>query len=107
LLIKLRLSWFPTPVFLFVIGYNLINTPHLKPAAELDRGIALFSATIHEQCGVDRISNEQELGIVIRALKDKLLPQLKLWEFFAIPKEPNLALFEKSLRSGLGDLEVS
>jgi hypothetical protein len=89
------------------LGYNLINTPHLRPAAALDHSLIMFSTTIEEFTGLRTISSESDLKIVIAAIKDRLLPQLKLWEFFAIPVEPNISLFQQQLSSGLGDKDVS
>jgi len=84
-------------------GYNLLNTPHLKPAFVLDQGIQDFSARIVEFCGSAEVSNEDDLGRVMHTFQEKLLPGLKLWEFFSIPVEKNVALFKEFLQQGQGE----
>ena len=71
-------------------GYNLDNSPHLKPAYELDEAIAAFSAALgtpngefHGRVGA-LVRSGEELDAVLAVFRHEFLPR---WEFFVVEIE--------------------
>jgi glycogen debranching enzyme len=60
-------------------GYNLENSPHLRPAYELDEAILQFSKEIENYKLKPKISNEEDLDAVMEVFKLEVLSKLKLW----------------------------
>lgn len=69
--------------------YNLVNTPHLKPAFLLDCLLARFSKEIADELWSDvglppEIRTENHLQLIQRVLKERI-EKLRLWEFYQVP----------------------
>jgi glycogen debranching enzyme len=66
-------------------GYNLKNSPHLRPAYELDEALMKFSNEIstvyHKKAN---ISNEHELEDIMATWRNNCFPQLNLWQFYVV-----------------------
>ncbi|TSL82510.1 Glycogen debranching enzyme [Bagarius yarrelli] len=85
-------------------GYNLTNSPHLKPAWILDRALWHFSCTIANGKYRDQglpalIENEKQLGTLRELLWQEVFPQLKLWEFLQVNVERAVEQFNKLLQA--------
>ncbi|KAI9136440.1 glucanotransferase domain of glycogen debranching enzyme-domain-containing protein [Paraphysoderma sedebokerense] len=65
-------------------GYNLINSPHLRPAYELDEGLLEFSKSLKSRGLPTILKSEKDLNSILATLQSKILPQLKLWEYFVV-----------------------
>jgi glycogen debranching enzyme len=66
-------------------GYNLRNSPHLRPAYELDEAIMDFSDTFTSNFGVDaNIKTEEDLAKAIHVFKSLVFPAIRLWEFYVL-----------------------
>ena len=73
-------------------GYNLVNSPHLKPAYALDVTLATFSQEVAagkwEHCGVRPvIQSEGDISNICKVLMETVLPRAQLWEFFCVDVE--------------------
>ena len=78
-------------------GYNLDNSPHLRPAFELDEAILQFSADLGKY-GLSRdVKTPDDLDRIIRTFKSDVLPRLKLWEFYVIDVQKSVAQFRNAL----------
>ena len=66
-------------------GYNLKNSPHLRPAYELDSAILDFSESLAKDYHQDpNIKTDGQLQVVMDIFNGTVLPSLKLWEFYVI-----------------------
>jgi glycogen debranching enzyme len=67
------------------LGYNLINSPHLVPAFEVDEALIKFSEELesvyHLPC---ELKHQGDLDAVLDVLRTKVLPDLKLWQYYVI-----------------------
>ena len=69
--------------------YNLVNSPHLRPAFLIDR--ALYRLTIDVLSGkwqfwglTDSVKSDRDLDIIATILRQCVLTEINLFEFFAI-----------------------
>lgn len=71
------------------VGYNLINSPHLRPAYALDATLATFSREIADGKSVvnPEIRSEGDIHHVCSQLLDRVLPQARLWEYSSVDVE--------------------
>jgi glycogen debranching enzyme len=86
-------------------AYNLINSPHLRPAFLLDRLLHNLTVEIglgnYAEKGIpSRIKSEKHIQALGRLLKDELLPALHLHEFYLanvdeLVKEFHLKIMER------------
>uniref|UniRef100_A0A8C1HVJ3 Glycogen debranching enzyme n=1 Tax=Cyprinus carpio carpio TaxID=630221 RepID=A0A8C1HVJ3_CYPCA len=86
-------------------GYNLVNSPHLKPAWVLDRALWHITCAIADGKYEDRglpalIQNHEHLHAIRGVLWQDVFPKIKLWEFFQIKVEPTVEQFRDLLQSG-------
>ena len=73
-------------------GYNLVNSPHLRPAYTLDATLSLFSQEIAEgkweQAGIrPEIHHEGDIHTICSRLLDTVFPRARLWEYFSVDIE--------------------
>ncbi|KAB5586606.1 hypothetical protein PHYPO_G00003630 [Pangasianodon hypophthalmus] len=85
-------------------GYNLANSPHLKPAWILDRALWHFSCDIANGKYHDRglpalFEDEKQLSTLRELLWQEVFPQLKLWEFLQVNLERAVEQFNKLLQA--------
>lgn len=74
------------------VGYNLVNSPHLRPAYALDVALNAFSQDIAEgkwvQMGIrPEVEHEGDLHNICSRLLDTVLPQARLWEHSSVDVE--------------------
>ncbi len=84
------------------VGYNLINSPHLRPAYALDSTLHAFSREIAEgkwvQSGIHpEINNEGDIHNICSRLLDRVLPQARLWEYHSVDVEAIVEEFRTSV----------
>nr|CAG8486254.1 3623_t:CDS:10 [Entrophospora candida] len=82
-------------------GYNLINSPHLVPAFELDVGLMEFTNNLTELGYSDMINNEQDLDALIEGVKLHVINKIKLWEYYVIDVKEALIEFETALKDDI------
>uniref|UniRef100_A0A4W6G5N0 Glycogen debranching enzyme n=1 Tax=Lates calcarifer TaxID=8187 RepID=A0A4W6G5N0_LATCA len=87
-------------------GYNLVNSPHLRPAWVLDRAVWHLTTRVAEGRYKDKglpadITNESHLNAIRSVLWQDVYPQIKLWEFFQVKVEDAVEQFRILLRNGI------
>ncbi|XP_066547874.1 glycogen debranching enzyme isoform X1 [Amia ocellicauda] len=86
-------------------GYNLVNSPHLKPAWILDRAICHLTCDVvdgkYKSRGLPAlIQNDDHLNALRGILWDDVYPKIKVWEFFQINVEKAVGQFRDLLTAG-------
>ncbi|XP_013910329.1 PREDICTED: glycogen debranching enzyme [Thamnophis sirtalis] len=86
-------------------GYNLINSPHLKPAWLLDRALWHFTCKMAAGKYSDKglpplIENDQHLNCIRKIFWDDIFPKIKLWEFFQVDVNKAVQQFKTLLTKG-------
>ncbi|XP_038574852.1 glycogen debranching enzyme isoform X2 [Micropterus salmoides] len=86
-------------------GYNLVNSPHLRPAWVLDRAIWHLTTRVAEGRYKDKglpadITNESHLNAIRSVLWQDVYPQIKLWEFFQVNVDSAVEQFRTLLQNG-------
>lgn len=86
-------------------GYNLVNSPHLRPAWVLDRAIWHLTTRVAEGRYKEKglpvdITNESHLNAIRSVMWQDLFPQVKLWEFFQVNVESTVEHFRGLLQNG-------
>ncbi|XP_028825422.1 glycogen debranching enzyme-like isoform X1 [Denticeps clupeoides] len=86
-------------------GYNLVNTPHLKPAWVLDRALWHFSCDVADgkfcHQGLSAlIEDEKSLSVLRTVLWKEVFPQIRLWEFFQVNVDKTTEQFRNLLKEG-------
>lgn len=65
-------------------GYNIINSPHLEPALELDSALLKLSDSLVEKGLPNSLESDVDLDKIMHFIEHETLPQLKLWEYYVI-----------------------
>ena len=83
-------------------GYNMVNSPHLRPAYALDAALRNFSCEIAEGQWVQRgirpeIEHEGDVNNISARLLDTVLPQAQLWEYFSVDVEKHVKEFRTAV----------
>ncbi|XP_060940670.1 glycogen debranching enzyme [Limanda limanda] len=86
-------------------GYNLVNSPHLRPAWVLDRAIWHLTTRVAEGCYKAKgltadITNESHVNAIRGVLWEDVYPQIKLWEFFQVKVSSAVDKFRIHLQNG-------
>uniref|UniRef100_A0A915PP57 Glycogen debranching enzyme n=1 Tax=Setaria digitata TaxID=48799 RepID=A0A915PP57_9BILA len=86
-------------------AYNLKNSPHLRPAYVLDRLLYHFGLNIMNGKYKDRnldeeINTDEHLRILLDILRNEILPQLRVHEFFQVDIDNLTAEFENYVKEG-------
>eukprot|EP01027_Heterolobosea_sp_BB2_P014300 GEZU01020557.1.p1 GENE.GEZU01020557.1~~GEZU01020557.1.p1 ORF type:complete len:376 (+),score=92.36 GEZU01020557.1:97-1128(+) len=83
-------------------AYTPQNSPHLRIAFELDEALHKFSCDVEAGKYKDEvkevIASEDDLKNVIRFLKDRVLVDLKLWEYYVIDVKGSVEDFRSYAR---------
>uniref|UniRef100_A0A8D3BRN5 Glycogen debranching enzyme n=1 Tax=Scophthalmus maximus TaxID=52904 RepID=A0A8D3BRN5_SCOMX len=87
-------------------GYNLVNSPHLRPAWVLDRAICHLTSRVadgrYEAKGLPAdITSESHLNAIRTVLWEDVYPQIKLWEFFQVSVSSAVEQFRILLQDGI------
>ncbi|XP_062848726.1 glycogen debranching enzyme-like isoform X2 [Trichomycterus rosablanca] len=85
-------------------GYNLLNSPHLRPAWMLDRALWHFSCDVADGKYTERglpalIENDKHLDTLRELLWEYVFPLLKLWEFLQVHVDKAVEQFQKLLQA--------
>ncbi|XP_065187406.1 glycogen debranching enzyme-like isoform X3 [Sycon ciliatum] len=83
-------------------GYNLKNSPHLKPAYELNRALMVFSSEVargqYREHGINEyVRSEDNIRRMAKVLHGVLLSSTVLWEYFCVDVRAQMEEFEKHL----------
>nr|XP_039272598.1 glycogen debranching enzyme-like [Styela clava] len=83
-------------------AFNLVNSPHLRPAYVLDRALYYVALDVGKGSYIDDavpkiISCEEDLTALEKILSNKIIPELKLWEFFQVDVECILHQFDAAV----------
>ncbi|CAG8464281.1 8825_t:CDS:10 [Acaulospora morrowiae] len=79
--------------------YNLVNSPHLIPAYELDSAFREYSKNLSSLGLPTFVHSESDLNAVIEGVKQHVIKKIKLWEFYVIDIKEALEEFKKSLEN--------
>ena len=84
--------------FITCVGYNLVNSPHLKPAFALDTALINLSEEISTLFNLSAtIQNESDLDIIMNLFKSHVIPKLSLWEYFVLDVKSHLNDLRRTL----------
>ena len=83
-------------------GYNLVNSPHLRPAYALDIALADFSQEIAngewEKFGIrPEICSEMDVQNICTRLRDTVLPRASLWQYYCVDVEAVVEEFRSTV----------
>ncbi|XP_069029313.1 glycogen debranching enzyme isoform X1 [Embiotoca jacksoni] len=86
-------------------GYNMVNSPHLRPAWVLDRAIWHLTTRVaegrYEPQGLPAdITNESHLNAIRNVLWANVYPEIKLWEFYQVKVDSAVEQFRILLQNG-------
>ncbi|XP_055084309.1 glycogen debranching enzyme isoform X1 [Periophthalmus magnuspinnatus] len=86
-------------------GYNLMNSPHLRPAWVLDRALWHLTTRTAEGRYKERglpadITEDKHLQAIRSVILEDIFPQIKLWEFFQVDVDKAVLQFEALLQKG-------
>ncbi|XP_032801915.2 glycogen debranching enzyme [Petromyzon marinus] len=88
-------------------GYNLLNSPHLRPAFVLDR--ALWHLSVEVAAGAwtrkglpPSITTDAHLHAIREVIYEDVYPRIKLWEFFQVDYTTALEAFGKKISADKG-----
>lgn len=65
-------------------GYNVVNSPHLEGALEVDTALLAFSESLEKRGLPTDIKSSADLDRIGQVLRDQVLPQLQLWQYYVI-----------------------
>ncbi|KDN43331.1 glycoside hydrolase family 133 protein [Tilletiaria anomala UBC 951] len=75
-------------------GYNIVNSPHLTPAEELDRKLMEFSASLSALNLPTRVTSQSDVDAIMSGVKAHVLNQLELWQYYVIDVEAHTRAFQ-------------
>ena len=83
-------------------GYNLVNSPHLRPAYALDVALVNFSREIADGKWINQgitpvITEESHVQNICFQLLHHILPRERLWEFFCVDVEAVVSEFRSTV----------
>ncbi|CAG8499340.1 1617_t:CDS:10 [Racocetra fulgida] len=78
-------------------GYNLVNSPHLIPAYELDTALLEYSENISSLGYKAHVQSEEDLKAIIEGVKQHVIDKIRLWEFYVIDVKEALSEFQAAL----------
>nr|XP_060477312.1 glycogen debranching enzyme [Panthera onca] len=86
-------------------AYNLVNSPHLKPAWVLDRALWHLSCDVAEgkykEKGVPAlIENDHQMNCIRKIIWEDIFPKIQLWEFFQVDVHKAVEQFRGLLTQG-------
>ncbi|XP_044288195.1 glycogen debranching enzyme isoform X1 [Varanus komodoensis] len=86
-------------------AYNLVNSPHLKPAWLLDRALWHLTCKIAGGKCSDKgipalIENDHHLNCIRKVIWEDVYPRIRLWEFFQVDVNKAVQQFKTLLTQG-------
>ncbi|XP_028289153.1 glycogen debranching enzyme-like [Parambassis ranga] len=87
-------------------GYNLVNSPHLKPAWLLDRALWHLSCDVADGKYADQgvpahIQEEHHINALRGLLWQQVFSRLRLWEFLQVSVDEAVEQFRQLLQTGV------
>ncbi|KAI8914340.1 glucanotransferase domain of glycogen debranching enzyme-domain-containing protein [Gorgonomyces haynaldii] len=79
-------------------GYNLVTSPHLRSAYELDEAIMQFSAKIEDHGFSAVLETEEQLTKIVDFFKTDILADLNLWQFYVVDVKMHVDQFKNLWR---------
>ncbi|CAG8561824.1 6631_t:CDS:2 [Acaulospora colombiana] len=77
--------------------YNLVNSPHLIPAYELDKAFFEYSKNLSSLGLPTRVNSESDLNTIIDGARSHVIQKMRLWEFYVIDVKEALEEYKESL----------
>ncbi|PVU86318.1 hypothetical protein BB560_006755 [Smittium megazygosporum] len=72
-------------------GFNLVNSPHLRAAYEVDRELVSLCNNISKyKFREDKISNMNDLYRLMGIIEEQAIKNIKLWEFYVLDLEATI-----------------
>ena len=65
-------------------GYNTVTAPWLEPALLLDDALLEYSRNLGKLGKPTEVKSTDDIAQVVQGIKDIVLPQLKLWQFYVV-----------------------
>uniref|UniRef100_A0A8D0HPX6 Amylo-alpha-1, 6-glucosidase, 4-alpha-glucanotransferase n=1 Tax=Sphenodon punctatus TaxID=8508 RepID=A0A8D0HPX6_SPHPU len=86
-------------------AYNLVNSPHLRPAWLLDRALWHLTCEVAGGKCKDKgvsplIENDHHLNSIRKIIWEDIFPKIKLWEFFQVDINKAVQQFKNLLTQG-------
>ncbi|GAA93973.1 glycoside hydrolase family 13 protein [Mixia osmundae IAM 14324] len=82
-------------------AYNGVNSPHLEAAIELDKALIKFSDELESVYRLSPvIESESDLARIVDLIKNKVLPELALWQYYVINVKASKTEFEQAWADG-------
>ncbi|RIB00968.1 glycoside hydrolase family 13 protein [Gigaspora rosea] len=78
-------------------GYNLVNSPHLTPAYELDTALLDYSENLSSLGYKSHVESEEDLKAIMEGVKQHVISKIRLWEFYVIDVKEALSEFHAAL----------
>jgi glycogen debranching enzyme len=80
-------------------GYNVVNSPHLEAALELDNALLEFSRNLEKLGLATELKEWDDLLKIMNHLENKIIPSLNLWQYYVIDVESEKSRFTKAWSS--------
>lgn len=80
-------------------GYNVLNSPHLEPALELDSALLALSSQLANKGLPVELKSSSDLDQIMKAIEHELMPQLKLWEYYVLDVDQLGTQFQEAWNS--------
>ncbi|CAG8762764.1 2016_t:CDS:1, partial [Dentiscutata heterogama] len=77
--------------------YNIVNSPHLTPAYELDTALLDYSENLSSLGYKTHVESEKDLKAIIEGVKQHVISKIRLWEFYVIDVKESLSEFHAAL----------
>lgn len=81
------------------VGYNVLNSPHLEPALELDTALLKLSSQLSSKGLPTDLKSSTDLDQIMRTVELELMPNLRLWEYYVLDVEQLQSTFTKAWSS--------
>lgn len=77
-------------------GYNVKNSPHLRPALKLDTALLDFSENLGRYNLPLTLTSEDDLASIIGEFMSSVFPELNLWQYYVIDVISSVNLFSSA-----------
>eukprot|EP01117_Protostelium_nocturnum_P007177 TRINITY_DN2573_c0_g1_i1.p1 TRINITY_DN2573_c0_g1~~TRINITY_DN2573_c0_g1_i1.p1 ORF type:complete len:1537 (+),score=521.58 TRINITY_DN2573_c0_g1_i1:125-4735(+) len=84
-------------------GYNVNNSPHLRPAVDLDDALMIFSQEVYNGVynDIPKTGNysEDQVRHLLHVFKTRVWPLHRMWEYYVVDVNSTLSHFRKHLEA--------
>lgn len=81
-------------------GYNCVSAPHLEAAYELDTALLKFGDDLAENGYPTELHSQDDLLKIMDGVRNKVIPGIKLWQYYVIDVEKNTDEVVKAWKEG-------